>query len=440
MTMYDIIHKKREGGSLTKDEITYFVEGYTKGEIPDYQASALLMAIFFKGLSKEETFLLTDAMVKSGDTIDLSSIIGVKVDKHSTGGVGDKTTLIVGPLAASCGVPIAKMSGRGLGFTGGTVDKLESIPGFRTSMEPDEFTEHVNKTGIAVIGQTAHVAPADKKLYALRDVTATVENMGLISGSIMSKKLAAGSDAIVLDVKCGSGAFMKDLDHALELAQYMVEIGYSAGKKTSAFITDMDQPLGCAVGNALEVMEAIDVLKGNGPKDITELSIEIAAHMVLLGGIVNTHDEAVSLVTDHLKSLKGLNKFKEFIVAQGGNGQIVDDLSLLPSANIYKVISDEDGYIEKIKTDEIGRAALVLGAGRQKKSDKIDLSAGIALNKKVGDKVVKGEVIAYIHCNHESKISESEKIVKNAYFLNKKRKKDQLLIKALVTKENVKKY
>ncbi|MCG8481978.1 MAG: pyrimidine-nucleoside phosphorylase [Clostridia bacterium] len=440
MTMYDIIYKKREGGMLTKEEITFFVNGYTKGDIPDYQASALLMAIHFKGLSKEETFLLTDAMVRSGDRIDLSSIKGVKVDKHSTGGVGDKTTLIVGPLAASCGVPIAKMSGRGLGFTGGTIDKLESIPGFRTSMAPNEFTDHVNKTGIAIIGQTAHVAPADKKLYALRDVTATVDNMGLISGSIMSKKLAAGSDAIVLDVKCGSGAFMKDLDQALELARYMVEIGYSAGKKTAAFITDMDQPLGCAVGNALEVKEAIEVLKGNGPKDITELSIEIAAYMVLLGGLADTHEEAVSLVTSQLKNLKGLEKFQQFVVAQGGNGQITEDLSLLPSANIYEVISGEEGYVEKIKTDDIGKAALALGAGRQKKSDAIDLSAGIVLKKKIGDTVAKGEVMAHIHCNHETKISEAENIVKNAYSVNKKIKKDQLLIKALITKENVKKY
>lgn len=440
MTMYDIIYNKREGKALTKEEIIYFIDGYTKGEIPDYQASALLMAIYFKGLSKEETFLLTDAMVHSGDRIDLSSIKGIKVDKHSTGGVGDKTTLIVGPLAASCGVPIAKMSGRGLGFTGGTIDKLESIPGLKTSMEADEFMNQVNDVGISVIGQTAHVAPADKKLYALRDVTATVDNMGLISGSIMSKKLAAGSDAIVLDVKCGSGAFMKDLDHALELAQYMVEIGYSAGKKTAAFITDMDQPLGCAVGNAVEVKEAIDVLKGEGPKDITELSIEIAAYMVYLGGHASSYEEAISQVVNNLENLKGLEKLHEFIAAQGGDGRIIEDLSLLPSAKIYEVLSDEDGYVSKIKTDDIGKAALVLGAGRQKKNDTIDLSAGIVLKKKVGDAVKKGEVIADIHCNHENKILESEKILKNAYSFSKEKCKGQLLIKALVTRENVKKY
>lgn len=440
MTMYDMIHKKREGEKLSQEEISYFIDGYTKGEIPDYQASALLMAIYFKGLSKEETFQLTNAMVHSGECLDLSSINGMKVDKHSTGGVGDKTTLIVGPLAASCGVPIAKMSGRGLGFTGGTIDKLESIPGFKTSMEPDEFIQQVNEIGIAIIGQTAHVAPADKKIYALRDVTATVENTGLISGSIMSKKLALGSDAIVLDVKCGSGAFMKDINQAIELAQYMVEIGHFAGKNTVAIISDMDEPLGCAVGNSVEVKEVIDVLKGKGPKDITELSIKIAAHMVLLGGKTTTYDEAVSLVTKNLYNLKGLEKFCEFVIAQGGSGKIIENSSLLPSADIYEILSEHEGFVEKIKADEIGKAVLVLGAGRQKKNDEIDLSAGIILNKKIGDKVEKGELLAQIHCNQKNKMIEAEKIIKNSYIVNNMKKTNKQLIKALITKENVKKY
>lgn len=441
ITMYDIIHNKREGKELSKDEIDFFVNGYVKDEIPDYQASALLMAIYFKGLSKKETFLLTDAMRCSGDIVDLSSIPGVKVDKHSTGGVGDKTTLIVGPLAASCGISVAKMSGRGLGFTGGTIDKLEAIPGFKTSITSQDFIKTVKTIGMSVIGQTAHIAPADKKLYALRDVTATVENIGLISGSIMSKKLAAGSDAIVLDVKCGSGAFMKDFESALILAEYMVEIGCNAGKKTAALITDMNQPLGYAVGNALEVKEAIEVLKNNGPKDLTELSLQLAAHMVYLGEKAATIEEAYQMVRNHLENGAALDKFSQFVKAQGGNNNVIDDYSILPAASFkLPVKAFQDGFIEKIHAESIGKAALLTGAGRKKKEDYIDLSAGIILNKKIGEKVSKGDILAEIHGNNLDSINEAEMIVKDAYSISHIKPMVEKLVKALVTINNVKIY
>ena len=330
--MSDIIYKKREGGELSREEIQFFITDYVAGRIPDYQASALLMAIFFRGLSRRETFELTDAMRYSGDTVDLSSIPGIKVDKHSTGGVGDKTTLIVAPLASACGVPIAKMSGRGLGFTGGTVDKMESIPGFRTSLEPEEFLSQVRKIGMAVIGQTAHITPADKKLYALRDVTATVDNFGLIASSIMSKKLAAGSDAIVLDVKVGDGAFMENEQDAETLANLMVDIGDDAGRRTVAAITEMGQPLGCAVGNSLEVIEAIETLKGKGPEDITELAERLAGIMVYLGGKAQTPEEGHAMAAEALASGKGLAQFRKFVQAQGGNPTVVDDYTLFPQA------------------------------------------------------------------------------------------------------------
>lgn len=441
MNVYDILYKKRDGKELCKEEIDFFIEAFTKGDIPDYQASALLMAIYFNGLSKKETFILTDAMRFSGDNIDLSSINGIKVDKHSTGGVGDKTTLIVGPLAASCGVPIAKMSGRGLGFTGGTIDKLESIPGFQTTVKSQDFINIVNSAGIAVIGQTAHIAPADKKLYALRDVTATVENMGLISSSIMSKKLAAGSDAILLDVKCGSGAFMKDFNSALELAEYMVEIGYKAGKETAAFITNMDQPLGCAVGNALEVQEAIDVLKGKGPEDITTLSLNLSAYMVLLSKKANTFEEAYDRVHNHLVSLKGLEKLRRFIKGQGGDDRIIDDYRLLPTAKEkMNVCALESGFVERIHASHIGKAALAVGAGRRKKDDHIELSTGIVLHKKVGNPVKQGEMIAQIYGNDLEKIKEAKNIIEASYKISKNRPNVSKLIKALVTNKNVKKY
>lgn len=405
MNIVDIITKKRDGGKLSKEEIEFFVNGYTKGEIPDYQASALLMAIYFQKMDKEETFQLTDVMRRSGDTIDLTAITGIKVDKHSTGGVGDKTTLIVAPLAAACGVPIAKMSGRGLGFTGGTVDKMESIPGFKTAMEPEEFLAQVNSIGMAVIGQTGHIAPADKKIYALRDVTGTVENLSLISSSIMSKKLAAGSDAIVLDVKCGDGAFMKTPEDASALGKTMCEIGQAAGKKTVALITDMNQPLGQAVGNSLEVIEAIETLKGQGPADITELSLRLAGTMIYVGGKASSVEEGDAMAKDALESGRGLDKLRQFIAAQGGNPQVVDDYSLFGPAKLsLDIVSDSYGFVQKIKAESIGLASQHTGAGRLRKEDPVDLSAGIYLHKKVGDKVAAGDVLATAYGNDQAKL------------------------------------
>ena len=383
MNMNDIIYKKREGGKLTKEEIEYFVKGFTEGTIPDYQMSALLMAIFFQKMDKEETYLLTNAMKFSGDVVDLSPIQGIKVDKHSTGGVGDKTTLIVAPIAAACGVPIAKMSGRGLGFTGGTVDKMESIPGFQTSIEAEKFMELVNTVGLSVIGQTAHIAPADKKIYALRDVTSTVDNMSLISSSIMSKKLASGSDAIVLDVKCGDGAFMQTLEDACELAQWMVDLGNEDGKKTIAVVTDMNQPLGKAVGNSLEVIEAIETLKGNGPEDITELSLTLAGVMIYAGGKAASREEGHSLAEEMLKNGKALEKLTQFIEGQGGNSGVVKDYQLFPQpAYKQELICEQVGYVSQIAARAIGLASQHSGAGRATKEDAIDLSAGIYLHKK----------------------------------------------------------
>ncbi|MDO5302914.1 MAG: pyrimidine-nucleoside phosphorylase [Clostridia bacterium] len=405
MNIVDIITKKRDGGKLSKEEIEFFVNGYTKGEIPDYQASALLMAIYFQKMDKEETFQLTDVMRRSGDTIDLTAITGIKVDKHSTGGVGDKTTLIVAPLVAACGVPIAKMSGRGLGFTGGTVDKMESIPGFKTAMEPEEFLAQVNSIGMAVIGQTGHIAPADKKIYALRDVTGTVENLSLISSSIMSKKLAAGSDAIVLDVKCGDGAFMKTPEDASALGKTMCEIGQAAGKKTVALITDMNQPLGQAVGNSLEVIEAIETLKGQGPADITELSLRLAGTMIYVGGKASSIEEGDAMAKDALESGRGLEKLRQFIEAQGGNPQVLDDYSLFGPAKLsLDIVSDSYGFVQKIKAESIGLASQHTGAGRLRKEDPVDLSAGIYLHKKVGDKVAAGDVLATAYGNDQAKL------------------------------------
>ncbi len=403
--MNDIIYKKREGGELTREEINWWITGYVKGEIPDYQVSALLMAIFFRGLSREETYMLTAAMRYSGDTVDLSSIKGIKVDKHSTGGVGDKTTLVVAPLASACGVPIAKMSGRGLGFTGGTVDKMESIPGFKTVLEPEEFMDQVNNVGMAVIGQSGHITPADKKLYALRDVTSTVDNFGLIASSIMSKKLAAGSDAIVLDVKCGDGAFMENLDDAITLADLMVDIGYDAGRRTVACITDMNQPLGKAVGNALEVQEAIDTLKGRGPEDITELSERLAGIMIYLGGRAETPEKGFSMAKDALESGTGLVQMRRFIEAQGGNEEVVYDYSLFPQAEFREELrADRSGFVKTIKARQIGIASQHTGAGRATKEDDIDLAAGIILNKKVGDSVEEGELLATFFGNDADKV------------------------------------
>ncbi len=431
--MNDIIYKKREGGELSPEEIKWWIDGYVKGEIPDYQVSALLMAIFFRGLSREETYTLTAAMRYSGDTVDLSSIKGIKVDKHSTGGVGDKTTLVVAPLASACGVPIAKMSGRGLGFTGGTVDKMESIPGFRTVLEPDEFLNQVNDIGMAVMGQSGHITPADKKLYALRDVTSTVDNFGLIASSIMSKKLAAGSDAIVLDVKCGDGAFMENLDDAITLADLMVDIGYDAGRRTVACITDMNQPLGKAVGNALEVQEAIDTLKGRGPEDITELSKKLAGIMVYLGGRAVSPEQGYEMASQALEGGMGLTQIRRFIEAQGGNGDIVYDYSMFPQPKFsLELKADRSGYVKTIKARQIGLASQKTGAGRETKEDEIVLSAGIVLNKKVGDKVVEDEVLATFYGNDLRKVKDGLEEAKSAFEISDEEVTRPELIKEII--------
>lgn len=410
MRMYDVIMKKRNGGELTREEIRFFVEGYTKGEIPDYQVSALMMAIYFRRMTERETYELTMAMADSGERLDLSAIQGIKVDKHSTGGVGDKTSLALTPMAAACGIPVAKMSGRGLGHTGGTIDKLESFPGFTTALTTEQFINNVNRIGIAIMGQTADLAPADKKLYALRDVTATVDNMSLIASSIMSKKLAAGADAIVLDVKTGSGAFMKEEEDARRLAEEMVKIGKNAGRKTIAVISDMDQPLGYAVGNALEVKEAIETLKGRGPEDFTELCLTLGSRMLLAGGKADSPEEAVRLLQGVIEDGSALRKLAEFVEAQGGNPELVYHPEGLPVASLERqVLSPGEGYISRIICDEVGICSLLLGGGRETKESKIDLSVGLVLQKKVGDYVKAGESLAVIHANDEKKAEEAER-------------------------------
>ena len=400
MRMIDIIEKKRDGKSLTREEIEFFVNGYTHEEVPDYQASSLAMAIFFQDMNDEERAALTMSMVNSGEKIDLSDINDIKVDKHSTGGVGDTTTLVLAPLVAAVGVPVAKMSGRGLGHTGGTIDKLESVKGFNVEISEKDFIKLVNDNQVAVIGQSGNLTPADKKLYALRDVTGTVNSIPLIASSIMSKKIAAGADAIVLDVKTGSGAFMKTLDDAEALAHAMVRIGNNVGRNTMAIISDMSQPLGNAIGNALELKEAISTLKGNGPKDLTELVLTLGSQMVVLAEQATSLDEARQMLIDAIKTGKALNKFKTFLSNQGGDDSIVDSPEKLPSAK-YQVEfkAKKDGYITEIIANEIGVASMMLGAGRQTKEDVIDLGVGIVLNKKVGEHVEKGENILTIHTN-----------------------------------------
>ncbi len=402
MQMQDLISKKKNGLSLNEDELRFFIEGYVKDEIPDYQVSALLMAIIFKGMDKKETSLLTNLMMHSGDVCDLSSIKGIKVDKHSTGGVGDKTSLVLGPLVASCGAKLAKMSGRGLGFTGGTLDKLESIPGMSISLSSDEFLDEVDKVGMAIIGQTLNLVPADKKLYALRDVTGTVDSIPLIASSIMSKKLASGSDCILLDVKFGSGAFMKDLKSARKLARTMVEIGHSFSKDTRAIITDMNQPLGKAVGNILEVKEAIDTLNGNGPEDFVELCLSAGSIILQQAHIAKNGIEARKMLKEKLMNKEALNKFKEFVAYQGGDISYIDDPRKFEIAkNIIELKSNKSGYVSSINAIEVGLIAMHLGAGRKTKTDKIDYTAGIVLNKKVGDYVNKGDTLCVVHTNIE---------------------------------------
>ncbi len=427
MLMTEIIEKKRDGFKLSQEEIEFFIKGYTEGSIPDYQASALCMAIYLKGMTDEEATSLAIAMRDSGDIMDLSSIEGLKVDKHSTGGVGDKTSLVLAPLVASFGLKFAKMSGRGLGHTGGTLDKLESINGFNIAIKPEDFIAQVKKVGMAIVGQTGNLTPADKKLYALRDVTATVSSIPLIASSIMSKKLAAGSDIIVLDVKVGSGAFMKTLDDARHLASLMVQIGQNCSKKMTAVLTNMEEPLGHAVGNALEVIEAINTLKGNGPKDLLDLCLEIGSYQLTDANIFKTREEAKEAMKENIRNGKALAKFKEFVCAQGGDASFVDDTTKFAQAKeIVEVASQEDGYVSHIDALSIGHAAMLLGAGRETMVDVIDPAVGIVLNKKVGDKVSKGETLAYIYTNGKNTKDSMEKTL--AAFTISKDKVDAKLI------------
>lgn len=435
MRMYDLIMKKRDGGVLTKEEIDYFIEGYTQGLIPDYQASALLMAIYFKKMSYDETLNLTLAMSESGDKLDLSGISGIKADKHSTGGVGDKTSLVLAPMIAACGVKMAKMSGRGLGHTGGTIDKLESFPGFSTALSEEAFISNVNNIGFAITGQTGNLAPADKKLYALRDVTATVDNISLIASSIMSKKLAAGAELIVIDVKSGNGAFMKNEKDALLLAEEMVKIGNGAGRNTIAVVSDMNQPLGHAVGNAIEVKEAIMTLKGEGPDDLYNLCICLGVNILMAAKRAATAEEAQNMLEDAVKSGAALKKFAEFVEAQGSKQKYVYDYenSLPKCSEEVEVKSSEQGFVSLIKSDEIGKASMILGGGRQTKDDKIDLSVGLEVYKKIGDYVNKGDVIAKIFSNNQKKTQEAERIITAAYEFSENKVLPQKLIKRVIT-------
>ena len=439
MRMYDVILKKRNGKELSDEEIDFVIDGYTKGDIADYQVSSLLMAIYFKGMNNRETAKLTMAMANSGDMIDLSPIKGIKVDKHSTGGVGDKTSLIIGPMVAACGVPVAKMSGRGLGHTGGTIDKMESIPGLETSLDTEKFFSIVKDTGISIIGQTGNIAPADKKLYALRDVTATVDSLPLIASSIMSKKIAAGSDAILLDVKTGSGAFMKTLDDSIELAKVMVNIGVHTGRNTIALITDMDAPLGYAIGNSLEIMEVVDTLNGKGPDDLTEVCIELAANMLVLAEMGNLEECRVK-VKDVLDNKTALNKLYNMVQAQGGDISVLKDYSLFPQArHVENIFSVEEGFITHIDAEECGIASVALGAGRTKKEDDIDHSAGIVLKKTIGDKVSKGDVLAEIYTSNSNSINEVKEKLLDAFKFGNKKIEIKKHIYARVTVDSVKK-
>lgn len=415
MNMVDIITKKRDGGELTPEEIRFFIDNYVKDRIPDYQASALLMAIYFRGLSRAETFALTEAMEFSGDVEDLSDLPGVKVDKHSTGGVGDKTTLVVAPVAAAAGVTVAKMSGRGLGFTGGTADKLEAIPGFRTRLEPAEFHRQLEELGLAVITQTGSITPADKKIYALRDVTGTVESPGLIASSIMSKKLAAGSDGIVLDVKCGSGALLKDLAEAENMADLMIDIGRKAGRKMVAVISDMSQPLGRAVGNALEVEEAVQVLKGGGPEDLRQLCLELAGEMIRIGGRAESFEEGKETARQVLSDGRALEKFRQMVRRQGGDDRIVEEPERMGSSRYSRdVLAGRTGFIAETDTREIGRASQHLGAGRLRKEDEIDFTAGIRMHVRIGDSVQEGDVLATLYGADSRRLEEAEIIMEAA--------------------------
>ncbi len=433
MRMIDIIEHKRDGKILTNEEINFFITNYVDGKIPDYQVSALLMAILFRGMSDEEIFNLTNDMLHSGDIIDLSKIKGVKVDKHSTGGVGDKTSLVLGPLVASCGAKLAKMSGRGLGHTGGTLDKMESIPGMQINISEDNFISQVNKIGMAIVGQTGHLVPADKKLYALRDVTGTVDSLPLIASSIMSKKLASGSDSILLDVKVGSGAFMKTLEMGEELAKTMVNIGKYFKKDTRAILTDMDEPLGLAVGNNLEVIEAINTLKGNGPKDLTELCIKAGAIMLLQAKICTSFEEGEKLLQSKIENGEAFKKFVEFVEAQGGDITYVLNTSKFEKAKYeISINSNKSGYITKIDALEIGEFAMKLGAGREKIEDKIDYSAGIILSKKIGDFVNSGDELCKIYTNKEN-YEEIIKEIKNSFIISENKPENRKIIYKVIS-------
>ncbi len=440
MRMYDIIMKKRNGGVLSKDEIHFMIDGYVKGEIPDYQMSAMTMAIYFQGMNDEETTELTLAMAASGDQMDLSGIAGVKVDKHSTGGVGDKTTLVLAPIVAACGGRVAKMSGRGLGHTGGTLDKLESIPGLSIAVEPERFVRTVNEIGLCVAGQTGNLVPADKKLYALRDVTATVDSLPLIASSIMSKKLASGSDAIVLDVKTGSGAFMKTTEDSIGLAQKMVAIGTLAGRKVVALITDMDTPLGHYVGNALEVQEAVATLKGQGPEDLTDVCLTLAANMMELSGL-GGYEQCLAMAKQSIADGSAFEKLCAMVEAQGGDARVLKDPALFGQAKFTgELRAPAAGYVQHIDTEGCGIAAAMLGAGREKKEDDIDMLAGLYLAKKEGDRVEAGEILALLYTCEEEKLDGARERLAACYRIGEEKPASLPLILAKVTTDQVERY
>lgn len=440
MRMYDLIMRKRNGGVLTEEEIQYMIRAYVAGEIPDYQMASFLMAVYFQGMTEEETLAMTLAAAHSGEMVDLSGIEGIKADKHSTGGVGDKTTLIVAPIVAACGVKVAKMSGRGLGHTGGTVDKLESIPGFQTTLTREAFFQVVNRTGLSIIGQSGNLAPADKKLYALRDVTATVDSIPLIAVSIMSKKLAAGSDCILLDVKTGSGAFMKSVEESVALAQEMVSIGEHAGRKTVALITDMDVPLGYAVGNSLEVIEAVDTLRGQGPEDLTEVCKKLAANMVCLAGR-GTLKECGRMVDEAIESGRALERLTAMVEAQGGDSSVIKDTDLfLKAPYTHEVKAKESGYMVSMDTESCGIASSMLGAGRETKDSTIDFSAGIVLKKKVGDLVKAGDTLAVMYASEKERFQTAEERYQRAVKIGDRKPEVKPRIYARVSKEGVESY
>lgn len=437
MRVYDIIEKKRNGETLSDEEIKFLINGYVKGEIPDYQMSAFLMAVYFKSMNSKECEVLTKCMLDSGDKIDLSEISGIKVDKHSTGGVGDKTTLIVAPIVAACGAKVAKMSGRGLGHTGGTIDKLESIEGFKTGLSKEKFFEIVNKIGCCVVGQTGNLVPADKKIYALRDVTATVESIPLIASSIMSKKLASGADCILLDVKVGDGAFMKNIEKATELSKLMVSIGTNFNKKVMAVVTNMNQPLGNAVGNFIEVWESCEVLAGRGPKDLRDISIFLASKMLYLCGKGNIQ-QCKTMVEKAIQDGSALNRFKQMVKLQFATEEL-PLCKVYPNKSkvVYKVVSKKGGYVSKIVASKVGKAAMILGAGRETKDDNIDIHAGIMLNKKLTDKVQKGELIATLYSSSVKKCKEAEKIILDSFVISDVEVQNESLIKAEITFDGV---